>query len=70
MVTHAVVDYGFRQLNLHRVCLTVLKTNERAIDLYNKLGFKTEGILRDEQFRDGHYIDVLVMSILEHEWTS
>ena len=66
--THAVVDYSFRQLNLHRVYLTVLKTNECAITLYEKLGFKTEGILRDEQFRDGRYVDVAVMGILEHEW--
>ena len=38
-VTHSVVDYCFRHLNLHRVSLTVLKTNERAIALYEKLGF-------------------------------
>jgi [ribosomal protein S5]-alanine N-acetyltransferase len=68
-VTQAVVDYGFRQLNLHRVYLTVLKTNDRATALYEKLGFATEGVLRDEQFRDRRYIDVIVMGILEHEWS-
>lgn len=67
-VTSAVVDYGFRQLNLHRVHLTVLKSNDRAISLYEKLGFKTEGILRDGQFRDGRYVDVVVMGLLEDEW--
>jgi RimJ/RimL family protein N-acetyltransferase len=67
-VTYAVIDYGFCHLNLHRVHLTVLKTNDRAISLYEKLGFKTEGILRDEQFRDGRYVDVIVMGILENEW--
>jgi RimJ/RimL family protein N-acetyltransferase len=69
-VTHAVIDYGFRHLNLHRVYLTVLKTNDRAISLYEKLGFKTEGILRDEQFREGRYVDVIVMGILENEWST
>jgi len=67
-VTRAVVDYGFKQLNLHRVYLTVLKSNDRAIALYEKLAFTTEGILRDEQFRDGGYVDVVAMGVLEQEW--
>jgi len=66
--TIAVIDYGFKQLNLHRVYLSVLKTNDRAIALYEKLGFKTEGVLRDEQFRDGRYVDVVIMGVLESEW--
>jgi RimJ/RimL family protein N-acetyltransferase len=66
--TRAVVEYGFKQLNLHRCYLSVLKTNERAITLYERLGFRTEGVLRDEQFRDGKYVDVVVMGILESEW--
>lgn len=67
-VTYATIDYAFKQLNLHRIYLTVLKTNERAVALYEKLGFKTEGVLRDEQYRDGRYIDVVIMGILESEW--
>jgi len=68
-ITYAVINYGFSELNLHRVYLTVLKTNERAISLYEKLGFKIEGIHRDEQFRNGCYIDTIVMGILENEWS-
>ena len=68
LVTRSVIEYGFKQLNLHRIYLTVLKANERAIKLYEKLGFKHEGMLRDEQFRDGEYADVVFMAILEHEW--
>jgi ribosomal-protein-alanine N-acetyltransferase len=68
LVTRSVIEYGFRQLNLHRMYLTVLKANERAIKLYEKLGFKHEGVFRDDQFRDGEYIDVVSMAILEQEW--
>ncbi|MBA2633521.1 MAG: GNAT family N-acetyltransferase [Chloroflexi bacterium] len=67
-VTRAVVDYGFCELNLHRVSLQVLVTNERAIRLYEGLGFSREGALRHEQFRGGRHVDVLLMSILEDEW--
>lgn len=62
-----VIDYGFEQLNLHRIELEVLSSNTRAVKLYQKLGFSHEGILRDAQFRHGVYIDVVRMGLLEHE---
>lgn len=65
--SQAVLDYGFDQVNLHRIELQVLANNVRAIHLYKKLGFTQEGILRDAQFRNSRHIDVITMSILEHE---
>lgn len=58
-----MLDFAFKQLNLNKVYLTVLGDNKRAIHLYEKLGFITEGILRDEQFRNGIYIDIYYMAI-------
>lgn len=66
-ITQATIDYGFDQLNLHRIELEVLANNSRAIHIYEKLGFRREGIQRDAQFRDGQYIDVIIMALLEHE---
>jgi len=66
-ITAAVLDYGFEQLNLHRIYLSVLSANERALCLYEKLGFKKEGVLRHDQFRNGQYLDVTIMGILEDE---
>jgi RimJ/RimL family protein N-acetyltransferase len=68
LVTKTVVEYGFKQLNLHRISLEVLATNERALHLYQKIGFQQEGVLRDCQYKNGNYIDVIMMSILEAEW--
>lgn len=67
-VTAEVVNYGFKQLNLHRIHLSVLNANERALSLYEKIGFKVEGVLRHEQYRDGQYLDVTIMGVLEDEW--
>lgn len=64
-VTSAVVNYGFSQLNLHRIELSVLATNEAAVKLYEGIGFAVEGTQRDAQFRDGRYVDLLLMAILE-----
>jgi len=32
------------------------------------LGFCREGLLRDYEFRDGVFLDVIVMSLLCEEW--
>ncbi len=68
--TEAMVDWGFRQMNLHKISLSVLATNRRAIRLYESMGFRHEGVLRDEQYRDARYVDVVLMSLLEGEWKS
>jgi len=46
----------------------VLETNQHAKRLYEKQGFITEGRLRDAVFRDGKYVDYIIMSILETEY--
>ncbi|MCL1869712.1 MAG: GNAT family N-acetyltransferase [Promicromonosporaceae bacterium] len=53
---------------LHRVGLDVLSINPRAKALYESLGFREEGRLRDV-YRDGEgWADAIVMSILEDEF--
>jgi RimJ/RimL family protein N-acetyltransferase len=49
-VSCVILDYGFQQLNLHKISLSVLATNERAIKLYHSIGFQKEGIMRNEHF--------------------
>ena len=63
-----MVDYGFKSLNLHRISLGVYAFNPRAIRVYEKIGFKQEGVLRDSLYWDGEYVDEITMSILAHEW--
>ena len=63
-----MVDYGFRILGLHRIELGVYAFNPRAIHVYEKIGFKREGVLRDSLFFDDEFHDQIIMSILEHEW--
>ncbi len=67
-VLNTLLRYGFEQLNLHRIHLRVFADNERAVHLYEKLGFQHEGRWRDAEFRNGRYRDMLWMSILRPEW--
>jgi diamine N-acetyltransferase len=63
-----LVKHGFNTLNLNRIYLHVFENNSRAIRAYEKAGFVHEGRLRQAGFKDGKYIDILVMSILKDEF--
>jgi UDP-4-amino-4,6-dideoxy-N-acetyl-beta-L-altrosamine N-acetyltransferase len=66
--TRLVVRHAFTALNLNRVWLHVYEYNERALRAYEKVGFKKEGALRQEKFREGRYWDTITMAILREEW--
>jgi len=66
--TRLIVGHAFGTMNLNRVQLMVYEYNERAIGVYTRVGFKKEGVLRQENYRQGRYWDTLVMSILREEW--
>lgn len=62
------MDYAFKILNLHKLSLVVDCQNERAINVYRKLGFKEEGLLKEEYFADGKYRDAYCMAIFQNEF--
>jgi RimJ/RimL family protein N-acetyltransferase len=66
--TRLMVGYAFGTLNLNRVWLEVYEYNPRAVRVYEKIGFRVEGRLRQDTFRDGRYWDTLLMGILRDEW--
>ncbi len=63
-----IVQYGFIELNLRRISLSVNAYNERAVKSYEKVGFTLEGRMRSEGLRDGQRYDGLYMGILREEW--
>jgi RimJ/RimL family protein N-acetyltransferase len=63
-----LIEYGFRNLRLHRISATVMAGNEASKTLCERLGFAHEGTAREAQFRDGEYDDVERYGLLEREW--
>jgi putative acetyltransferase len=54
-----------RARRMHRIELTVIADNHRAIRLYEKVGFRREGLKRENYLaEDGKYHDEVVMGIL------
>lgn len=66
--TRLLLGHGFAELNLQRIWLRVFDSNVRASRLYERLGFKIEGRLRQAVFLQGAYQDVLLMGLLRSEW--
>jgi RimJ/RimL family protein N-acetyltransferase len=50
--------------HMHRLELTVMTHNQRAINLYDKSGFEREGLKRNSLLVDGKYVDELYMAKL------
>ena len=66
--TQMMVDYAFGTLNLNRIQLHVSVENERAVKVYEKIGFKNEGRLRQAMYFDGKYHDFYLMAVLREDW--
>lgn len=67
-LTRLMTLYGFEKLNLNRLWLGVNADNAGGVRAYEKAGFTREGVLRQEQFRNNRYYDVIRMGILRSEY--
>ncbi len=65
---NTLLQFAFGELNLHKVSLMVYESNIGGQKLYEKIGFRFEGVLRQEVYRQGHYENQLAYSILEREF--
>ena len=63
-----IVQYGFIELNLHRISLGLHSYNDRALKSYEKVGFKVEGTMRQDTLREGRRTHGIYMGILRDEW--
>ncbi|MFG2683334.1 GNAT family N-acetyltransferase [Streptomyces sp. NPDC048392] len=64
-----IVGHGFEELGLHRIQLDAYGYNHRALRVYEKVGFVTEGLRREAEWRDGAWVDEVLMAVLDHEWS-
>jgi UDP-4-amino-4,6-dideoxy-N-acetyl-beta-L-altrosamine N-acetyltransferase len=62
------LDYAFDKLDLHKVCGEALVFNDRSINFHLSLGFKKEGVLRENCFDGKIYHDVVCFGLLAFEW--
>jgi RimJ/RimL family protein N-acetyltransferase len=63
-----LINFIFEEMNINKIKLSVFGFNNRAIKMYENLGFKKEATLREQIFREGKYHDEIIMGLLKREW--
>lgn len=63
-----LLAYGFDRLGLNKIELEVRTYNKKGIRCYEKCGFKTEGIFKEDFYIHGKFTDTIRMAILKKEW--
>lgn len=62
------LNHAFTQLKIRKVCGQVIAHNERSVRFHLALGFKQEGVLRDQYFDGERYHNVISLGLLSAEW--
>jgi diamine N-acetyltransferase len=62
-----IMKWAFENTDTHRLWLDVKNFNQRALHVYESVGFISEGTLRDSFFNGNRFESLVVMSILRHE---
>lgn len=69
-VLYMLCQYGFEELNLHKIFAETFDFREDIIKELEEFGFNLNGILRDHQFIKGKYYSSNIHSILYKEWNN
>lgn len=65
-----LVDFGFRDLKLHRISAAMGPDNAASIAIVRRLGMVYEGCIRDHVYTNGRWRDSLLYSVLVDDWTA
>jgi ribosomal-protein-alanine N-acetyltransferase len=63
-----VMDWGFKQLNIHRLVAFCHALNAASVRVMEKLGMHRDGVLRETRWLHGKWWDEYVYAVLEKEW--
>jgi RimJ/RimL family protein N-acetyltransferase len=67
-LTITLLNLAFDRLRLHRLTTFYRSDNEATDRALQRLGFKTEGRIREGWFSDGAHRDVIQVGLLKTEW--
>jgi UDP-4-amino-4,6-dideoxy-N-acetyl-beta-L-altrosamine N-acetyltransferase len=65
---HVALTHAFSTLQLHKVCGQAIESNAASKAFHQSLGFKPEGVLRDQHCHNGIYHSVICFGLLQAEW--
>lgn len=66
--SHALVEFGFATLGLHRISAAIGPDNTASIAIAKRLGMQYEGRIRDHVFTNDAWRDSLIYAVLANEF--
>jgi len=64
----ALIDYGFKQLGLHKITAAHFTRNPASGRVMQKIGMRQEGVQHQHVFKNGVFEDDIVYGLLADEW--
>jgi ribosomal-protein-alanine N-acetyltransferase len=64
----SLLGFGFHSMGLNRISALTYPDNAASIRVLSKLGFRTEGIMREFGFWKGRFHDMSLHALLKREW--
>ena len=62
------LEFGYYDLNLNRIYGKLIEEHSMLIKLYERYGGKREGLMRQSIYKDGKYLNEVMMSILREDY--
>ena len=62
-----IIEYGFNEMNLHRILAEVEDNNKASITVLRKLGFAHEGTRKECEIKEGRFINLHMYALLKQE---
>ncbi|MGI2773903.1 GNAT family N-acetyltransferase [Bacillus cytotoxicus] len=64
----SLIDYGFKELGLNKIEISVAVENKKSRALPERFGFVEEGKIRQAEWLYNHYVDHVIYGLLATEW--
>ena len=64
-----ILEYGFEKLGLNRIYLFTEVENVAARNLFERVGFKKEGVIRQDIVSHGKHVDRIAYGFLREDWS-
>ncbi|MCZ6860917.1 MAG: GNAT family protein [Alphaproteobacteria bacterium] len=68
IATRNVAAHAFENLGLRKIISDYLEPNIASKKIHQRAGFVVEGRLREDAWRQGRWVDRIVLSLLAGEW--
>lgn len=63
-----LINFGFTELNFHKIYAGVYSPNKRSLRATEKLGFKEEAVLKEEMYVDGKFVNSHRFALFKKDW--